>query len=193
MGDLRFVLAAVAVFAAAFVGISFGMPWASKGFSVAAVNSTPSRMNTLAPPVEPPAIVEPRTEPVAPKPPIPGPSAVPAQSSTLPAPPAPAAARIDAGGRLAQTALQAAQAYARAPCDRMAKTTFIVAASTYLRAQDQSSQAPKDARVHDPIKAAFQTGHVSTDEFPPDVMISGRFAPAMPSRVSCVNSAGLRP
>ncbi|MET0669609.1 MAG: hypothetical protein ABWY66_06370 [Xanthobacteraceae bacterium] len=194
MGDLRFEFAAIAVFAAAFVEISFGMPWASKGFSVAAVNSTPSRLNTLAPPVEPPPIVEARTEPVAPKPPpIPGPSAMPAQSAALPAPPAHAAARIDASDHLAQTALQAAQAYARAPCERMAKTMFIVAASTYLRVQDKSSQAPKDARVHDAIKAAFQTGHVSTDEFPPDLMISGRFAPATPSRVSCVNSAGLRP
>jgi hypothetical protein len=73
MGDLRFEFAAIAVFAAAFVEISFGMPWASKGFSVAAVNSTPSRLKTLAPPVEPPPIVEARTEPVAPKPPpIPG-------------------------------------------------------------------------------------------------------------------------
>ena len=90
-------------------------------------------------------------------------------------------------------ALQAAQAYAHAPCDRFAKTMFIVAASTYLRAQDQSSQAPKDARVHDAIKVAFQTGHVSANEFPPDLMISGRFAPAPPSRASCVNSAGLRP
>ncbi len=34
MGDLRFVCAAIAVFAAAFVGMSFGVPWASKGFSV---------------------------------------------------------------------------------------------------------------------------------------------------------------
>jgi hypothetical protein len=110
------------------------------------------------------------------------------------APPAPALPlRADAGDRLAQTALQAAQAYARAPCDRMAKTAFIVAASTYLRAQDASSHAPKDARVHDAIKTALQNGHIGSADFPPDLMIAGRFAPAPPSRTSCVNSAGLQP
>src|SRR5262249_14979655 len=119
----------------------------------------------------------------------PEPIVVPVQ----PPKPAPATAGARNDDRLAQTALQAAQAYARSPCDRMAKAAFIVAASTYLRAQDASSEAPKDARVHDAIKAAFQTGHVSMDEFPPDLMISGRFAPVPPSRASCVNSAGLRP
>jgi hypothetical protein len=192
MADLRFICAAIAVFAAAFVGMSFGMPWASKGLSVVAVNGVPSKLNASVPSIEPAAIVETRTEPVTPKPaPISEPVAAPARPPA-PLQQAPAAVRVDAGDRLAQTALQAAQAYARAPCDRMAKTMFIVAASTYLRAQDKSSQAPKDARVHDAIKAAFQTGHVSLDEFPSD-LISGRFAPAPPSRTSCVNSAGLRP
>lgn len=160
---------------------------------MAAVNSTPSKLDVAAPAAEPPAIVEARTEPAVAKPPIPEPLAAPARPPALASPPASAAARIDAGDRLAQTALQAAQSYARAPCDRVAKTMFIVAASTYLRAQDSTTQAPKDARVHDAIKTAFQTGHVSADEFPPDLMISGRFAPAPPSRTSCVNSAGLRP
>jgi hypothetical protein len=189
MGDLRFICAAIAVFAAAFVGMSFGLPWASKGPSVAAV-SKPQTIEVAATPAVQLAIVEPRKEPAAPQSPPAEQVVVPVQ----PAAPAPATAavRVDAGDRLAQTALQAAQAYARAPCDRTAKTMFIVAASTYLRAQDKSSQAPKDVRVHDAIKAAFQTGHVSPDEFPPD-LISGRFAPAPPSRTSCVNSAGLRP
>jgi hypothetical protein len=190
MGDLRFICAAIAVFAAAFVGMSFGMPWASKGLPAAAINVVPSKLNTSVPSVEPPAIVETRTELVTPKPaPAPEPVAAQAPASSQQAP---AAVRVDPGDRLAQTALQAAQAYARAPCDRTAKTMFIVAASTYLRAQDKSQQAPKNVRVHDAIKAAFQTGHVSPDEFPPD-LISGRFTPAPPSRTSCVNSAGLRP
>ena len=101
--------------------------------------------------------------------------------------------RGDAGrDRLAQTALQAANAYARAPCDRMAKTAFVVAASTYLRAQDAASP-PKDARVHDAIKAAFEAGHIGSNEFPPDLMIAGRFAAGPPGRAACVNSAGLGP
>ena len=186
MGDLRFICAAIAVFAAAFVGMSFGLPWAPKGLSAAAVSSTPAKSDAPAPQMQPPAIVEAPAERAAPRPP-------PAREVIAAPAPAPAAVRVDAGDRLAQTALQAAQAYAHAPCDRFAKTMFIVAASTYLRAQDATSQAPKDARVHDAIKVAFQTGHVSANEFPPDLTISGRFAPAPPSRASCVNSAGLRP
>jgi hypothetical protein len=194
MGDLRFISAAIAVFAAAFAGISFGMPRASKSFSVAAVSSPPVKLETPAQPVERPKIVEAQPEPAAPQPaPARETIAAPAPPPKPAAPPSPAAAPADPGDRLAQTALQAAQAYARAPCDRMAKTMFIVAASTYLRAQDQSSRAPRDARVHEAIKTAFQTGQVSSEEFPPDLMISGRFAPAPPSRTSCVNSAGLRP
>ena len=180
MNDLRFVFAAIAAFAAAFVGMSFGMPLVSKSTSVAAVTSTPAKLDAPASPAEPPPIAEARAQPVAP--PLAGtPEPVPA---SVPAP-----ARGNAGDRLAQTALQAANAYARAPCDRMAKAAFIVAASTYLRAKDMA--APENAHVHAAIEAAFETGHIGSDEFPPDLMIAGRFA-AAPSR-ACVNSAGLRP
>ena len=58
MGDLRFICAAIAVFAATFIGMSFGVPWASKGFSVAAVSSTPAKPDAPAPQVQPHAIVE---------------------------------------------------------------------------------------------------------------------------------------
>jgi hypothetical protein len=194
MGDLRFILATVAVFVATFAGISFGMPRAFKNFSVAAVSNPPAKLETLAQPLEQTKIAETPPEPAAPQPaPARETIAAPLPPPKTAAPPVVAAAPADPGDRLAQTALQAAQAYARTPCDRMAKTMFIVAASTYLRAQDRSSRAPKDARVHDAIKTAFQTGQVRTEEFPPDLMISGRFAPAPPSRTSCVNSAGLRP
>jgi hypothetical protein len=179
MNDLRFVLAAVAVFAAAFAGMSFGMPLLSKAPSVAAVKSAPVTLDAASSPAQLPPIVEARTHVAAPLPASPEPI------------PAPAPARGNAGDRLAQTALQAANAYARAPCDRMAKTAFIVAASTYLRAKDMA--APDDARVHAAIKAAFETGHIGSDEFPPDLMIAGRFAAPPSSRAACVNSAGLRP
>ena len=69
MGDLRFICAAIAVFAAAFVGMSFGLPWASKGLSVAAVNSTPAKPDAPAPQMQPPAIVEAPAERAAPRPP----------------------------------------------------------------------------------------------------------------------------
>ena len=177
------------MFAAAFVGMSFGMPWASKGFSVAAVNSTPAKPDAPAPQVQPHAIVEAPAERAAQRPTsgtrsrslLRRPHLLLRQFTPMPAIASP------------RPRCRPRKAYARAPCDRVAKTMFIVAASTYLRAQDATTQAPKDARVHDAIKTAFQTGHVSADEFPPDLMISGRFAPAPPSRASCVNSAGLRP
>jgi len=191
MSNMRLALAAVVSFCVAFVVMSYGMPLASKG-----VNARPS-VATIEPFAEMPAAM-----PAAAAASLPAVNVAAAehkvQAADAPAkavkPPAPAAAAAPAEtgrDRLAQTALQAAQSYAVAPCDRMAKTAFIVAASTYLRAQDASSKAPKDARVHDAIKTAFETGNVSLNDFPLDVVMVSGFT-ATPSRASCINSAGLR-
>lgn len=203
MGDLRFVLAAIAVFAAAFAGMSYGMPLV-KGIGATSASTLPPKYGerfVSEQDIEPAGVELAATAPATPEPAKPKHAIQepPRQLAAATAPVAPAAmaappaARADSGERLAQTALQAAQAYARAPCDLMAKTAFIVAASTYLRAQDASPQAPRDMRVHDAIKTALHTGQIGGADFPPDLMIAGRFAPAPPSRVACVNSAGLRP
>ena len=94
---------------------------------------------------------------------------------------------------LAQTAIQAAGDYTRAPCDMAAKAAFIVAASTYLRSKAAASgaSAPLDVGAHQAIKAAIETGGVGRDEFPPGTEISGATFPV--SGVRCINSAGLQP
>jgi hypothetical protein len=186
MSNLRFAIAAVVSFGVAFVVMSFGLPWASKALmslpsaakmeaSTDQVAANPARSATVEP--NAPEAKSPKAQP---------------RAATQPKTAAAVAPAEPARDRLAQTALQAAQAYAGSPCDRMAKTAFIVAASTYLRAQDASSKAPKDARVHDAIKTAFENGNVSLEDFPPDVVMANRFT-AAPSRASCINSAGLQP
>ena len=195
MGDLRFVFAAIAVFAAAFVGMSFGMPWASKGFSVAAVNSTPSRLNAACPAGRAACRLS-RHAPSR----LPRTAADPRAFCH--------ACSICGASCTARSRRSAHRRERPSRPDRAPGRPSLCARAVRPDGQDRCSssrlrptcaprtsrsQAPKDARVHDAIKTAFQTGHVSTDEFPPDLMISGRFAPAPPSRVSCVNSAGLRP
>jgi hypothetical protein len=159
-------MAAVALFAGTFVGVS----WASKGFPVTAMRAAPAKPDVRA--VEPAAI--PAPEPYR-------------------GMPAPAPARRGAHDHLAQTATQAAQAYLRTPCDSMAKTAFIVAASTYLRAKATApgTQSVHDTRAHDAIKAAFDTGAIGKDEFPFETGLPAR--PAAPAgKVACSNSAALQ-
>jgi hypothetical protein len=164
MSELRFMLAAVALFAGTFAGVS----WASKGFPVMAMRAAPTKPDVRA--VEP-AAATPAPEPYR-------------------GMPAPAPARRGAHDHLAQTATQAAHAYVRTPCDSMAKTAFIVAASTYLRAKATApgTQSRDDARAHEAIKAAFATGAIGKDEFPFETGL-----PAGPAgKVACSNSAALQ-
>ena len=162
MNDLRFVMAAVALFVGTFVGVS----WASKGFPVMAMRAAPAKPEVRA---AEPAVAVPAPEPYR-------------------GMPAPAPARRGAHDHLAQTAIQAAHAYVRTPCDGMAKTAFIVAASTYLRAKAATPgmQSRDDARAHEAIKAAFDTGAIGKDEFPFETGLPERPAPA--GKAACSNS-----
>jgi hypothetical protein len=71
-----------------------------------------------------------------------------------------------------QTAIQAANAYAYAPCDPAIKAAFVVAATTYIKAvTDNISTAgafatPMDRRVRESIQAAFGTGGITSKDFP---------------------------
>jgi hypothetical protein len=167
INDLRFVMAAVALFVGTFVGVS----WASKGFPGMAMRAAPAKPEVRA--MEP-AVAIPAPEPYR-------------------GMPAPAPARRGAHDHLAQTATQAAQAYVRTPCDSMAKTAFIVAASTYLRAKATApgTQSRDDARAHEAIKAAFDTGAIGKDEFPFETGLPVRSA-APAGKVACSNSAALQ-
>lgn len=74
--------------------------------------------------------------------------------------------------QMRQTAIQAANAYAYAPCDPAIKAAFVVAATTYIKAvTDNISTAgafatPMDKRVRESIQAAFGTGGITSRDFP---------------------------
>ena len=74
--------------------------------------------------------------------------------------------------QMRQTAIQAASAYAYAPCDPAIKAAFVVATTTYIKAvTDKVGNAaafatPMDRRVRESIKTAFVTGGITSKDFP---------------------------
>jgi hypothetical protein len=74
--------------------------------------------------------------------------------------------------RLRQTAIQAANAYAYAPCDPAIKAAFVVATTTYIKAvTDRIGNAShfataQDKRVRDSIQSAFVIGGITSKDFP---------------------------
>lgn len=175
MSNLRFAIIAAALFGVAFAGISFGMPWASKGFpSFAAHSVSPSADQHV------PGFKE-SVKPVS------------RQNST-------ATTEVPRGdndvgrNRMRLTAIQIAGALTQSPCDQATKAAYIVAASTYLRAAsgkgaEGSFSTAMDERVRDAITAAFDAGGLTGDEFPAGLWT----APAKPrnSAAACASSTAL--
>lgn len=160
MSNLRFALVAIALFAGAFAGVSWSVSWASKGFPVMAMRAAPPKPDAPAATIK----QQPDSKLVG----------EPVQSARL------------EPDHLAQTAIQAASAYIRTPCDMAAKAAFIVAASTYLRAKATGADA---AQVRQAIKSAIEAGGIGRDEFPASADISVTAT----SGLRCTNSAGLQP
>ena len=124
MSNLRFVLAAVALFAGAFVGRVLGLERLS-GDDVRAVPMKPdARVPTFEESVKQGLRKDWENSKTS-------------QGDN------------DAGrNQLRQTAMQAANAYALSPCDKTIKAAFVVAASTYMRAtvkNESDAQAFGDA------------------------------------------------
>jgi hypothetical protein len=167
MIDIRIALGAVALFAGAYLGVSL-LP--KSGLVSRAGKPAPSVAATL----QPKAIAQP------PEPALPG--------ATEATPPAPATAADDVAAaprsklpdlpehelvsgrdRIRVSALQAATAYALAPCDGTNKAAFVVAVSTYLRTLGaRESDIPADDRLQQALLAAFKAGGVAEQDFPAD-------------------------
>jgi hypothetical protein len=152
MSNLRFVLAAAALFGLAFIGMSFGMPWASKGFPVVAMRAVPMKPDARVPTFEESVKQGVRKDWEESK---------TSQSDN------------DAGrNQMRLTTIQAANAYALSPCDKAIKAAFVVAASTYMRAMTRSESSaqvfatPFDQRVREAIESAFGAGGITTQDFP---------------------------
>jgi hypothetical protein len=168
MGNLRFVIFAVVLFGAAFAGMS----WASKGFPVTAVRIAPLPPDASLPTFEPSVPQSPRQERE--------------ESAT---------AQGDGDPRreaLRLAALQAATAYALAPCDRATKTNLIQTLSAYAKAWTEMAgcehgacsgsdrrldaaaaafSTPADVRVRAALRAAFAEGGVSREDFPASIRL----------------------
>ncbi len=73
--------------------------------------------------------------------------------------------------RIRVSAIQAATAYALAPCDMINKAALVVAMSTYLRTLE-SEIAPADAepdrRVRNALRSAMNAGGLADEDFPVD-------------------------
>jgi hypothetical protein len=168
MSTIRFACLAVAVFAAAFIGIS----WATKGFPVMAMRAAP-----LKPDVRPPTFDESVKQGLRQE----------WESSKT--------AHGDGDPRreaLRLATLQAANAFALSPCDPTMKQNLIEALAAYARAWAETAgcksgvcagddhrldaaaaafSTPSDMRVRAALRAAFAKGGVSREEFPASIRL----------------------
>ena len=173
MSNLRFAIIAAALFGVAFAGISFGMPWASKGFPVVAQQAVPLQPDARLPTFD--SVKQAGREAVRSK--------------------APQGDNNEGRNRMRLTAIETADAYAQAPCDLAVKAAFVVAASTYLRAASgdkarHTFSTPMDQRVHAAITAAFDSGDLSEHEFPAGLWTTP--TKSRSSAAACAGSAALR-
>lgn len=162
MIDPRLLLLAVALFGGAFVGVSL-MPKGSPSVAMRTAPAQPDTQEQLG------AAVAKKGTPVAE-------TAVREPDKTLSPDPAPAEVamlrdNVIDPDRIRITAIQAATAYALAPCDTINKAAFVVAASTYWRTaagrdDAPASASPMDERVRQAMQAALKAGGIAAQDFP---------------------------
>ena len=168
MSTLRFSFAAAAMFALAFVGIS----WGSKGFPVMTVRTEPLKPDARVPTFEQSVKQGLRKD---------WENSKTAQGDGDP--------KREA---LRLTALQAANAYALSPCDATMKKNLVEALSAYAKAWSEMAgckfgvcggddkkldsaatafSTPSDIRVRAALRDAFEKGGVSRDDFPGSIRL----------------------
>jgi hypothetical protein len=148
MSNLRFLIACIATFAAAFAGMNWASSRVSRNAPPPAAHPKAAIAKPLAQEAQPAPIARIETiEPALREPPAP-----------------PPVVAVIAGPRpdhLRETALGAAQAFAAAPCDAALRAALIVAASSYLRARDGT-----DDIVHAAMRKALAAGTIAPEEMP---------------------------
>jgi hypothetical protein len=168
MGTFRFALLAVALFAMAFVGIS----WATKGFPIMSLRVAPLKADARIPTFEQ-SVKRGRRKDWE-------------NSKT---------AQGDGDPRretLRLAALQAANAFALSPCDATMKKNLVAALSAYAKAWNEMAgckfgvcrgddhkldaaatafSTPADMRVREALHAAFEKGGISRDDFPASIRL----------------------
>jgi hypothetical protein len=170
MIDYRVLFGAVALFLGAFAAVSF----VPKGAPVA-TSVRPALVASTAPQ----SVAGSATVEASPSDPEPDSAAASAASpERTPLPPsrlerAAASERELSQGRdrIRISAIQAATAYALAPCDTINKAALLVAMSTYLRSiesEPDRDDVSADERVRHALRSAMSAGGLTGEDFPVD-------------------------
>ena len=195
MSTFRFALIVIGLFALAFVGIS----WGTKGFPVMAMRSEPAKPVAQAAPIQAapiqaaraPAVEEKKAVQLKPIPTF----EESAKRGIRKDWEASKTAQGDGDPKreaLRLAALQAANAFALSPCDATMKKNLIEALSAYAKAWAEMAgcrfgvcggddrkidtaaanfSTPSDMRVRAAMRAAFEKGGISRDDFPGSVRL----------------------
>jgi len=168
MSTIRFTLIAAALFGLTFVGIS----WANKGFPVMAMRAEPMKPDARVPTFEESVKKGIRKD---------WENSKTAQGDGDP--------KREA---LRLAALQAANAFALSPCDATMKKNLVEALSAYAKAWSDmagckffvcggddrkvdtaaaSFSTPSDMRVREAVRAAFEKGGISREDFPGSIRL----------------------
>lgn len=168
MSAVRFVSLAIALFAAAFAGIS----WAAKGFPMVAMRAAPAKPDARVPTVEQSVQQGQRKDWENSK-------AAPGDGD-----PKREALRL--------TALQAANAFVLSPCDATLKKNLVAALSAYAKAWTEMAgckfgvcgggdrkidtaatafSTPADMRVRAALRDAFEKGGIGREDFPASIRL----------------------
>ena len=168
MSSFRFAFIAIALFAVTFVGVS----WATKGFPVMAMRAAPPQPQARVPTFEQSVKQGLRKE---------WENSKTAQGDGDP--------KREA---LRLAALQAANAFALSPCDPAMKKNLVAALSAYAKAWSEMAgcksgvcgggdhridnaaaafSTPADMQVRETLRAAFEKGGVSRQDFPASIRL----------------------
>ena len=168
MSTIRFTLIAIVLFGLTFVGIS----WANKGFPVMAMRAEPMKPDVRVPTFEESVTKGVRKD---------WENSKTAQGDGDP--------KREA---LRLAALQAANAYALSPCDATMKKNLVEALSAYAKAWSDMAgckffvcggddrkidtaatnfSTPSDMRVREAVRAAFEKGGISREDFPGSIRL----------------------
>jgi hypothetical protein len=168
MSTIRFTLIAVVLFGLAFAGIS----WANKGFPIVAMKAEPIKPDARVPTFEERVDKGMRKD---------WENSKTAQGDGDPK-----------REQLRLAALQAANAFALSPCDATMKKNLVEALSAYAKAWSDmagckffvcggdgrridaaatSFSTPSDMRVREAVRAAFEKGGISRQDFPDSIRL----------------------
>jgi len=195
MSNFRFGLMVAVAFVLTFIGVWLGK---SNTPVMAARTAAPEVVVVAPAPVAKPMEPVPRKEPIQAKViPVEPPAVTAAAPVIAPTVEIPRGDGDRGRDRMRLTALEAANAYAQAPCEAATKAAFVVATATYAKAMigtgGEATQfaTPLDTRLREAIRAALAIGGVRQDDFPAETrtFIATLTPPLSSAAPRCANLA----